>query len=46
MTWQWVTFTAIVAVWAIAIQFIHSWKEVRMVQRMPDELLRQQAVKQ
>jgi|KBSSwiStaDraftv2_1062776.scaffolds.fasta_scaffold843320_4 hypothetical protein len=41
MSWQWVVFVAVVALWTLGLQTVHSWKEVRMMQRMPDEVLKQ-----
>jgi hypothetical protein len=41
MTWQWIVFVAIIAIYAIGVQAIHSWKEVRMIQQMPDDMLRE-----
>jgi len=42
VTWEWVAFLAVAAFWGLGMQAIHSWKEVRMIQRMTDEMLRDQ----
>lgn len=41
VTWQWVVFTAIVAIWAVAIQFVHTWKEVEMAKLLPEDMIRE-----
>lgn len=40
MTWEWIAFVAIAALWTLGLQLIYAWKEVRMIQRMPDDQLR------
>lgn len=41
MTWEWIVFVAIAAAWSIAQYLIHAWKEVRMIQAMPEDMLRE-----
>ena len=42
MTWQWVSVLAVIAFWSVCAQALHSWKEVRMIQAMPEDTLREQ----
>jgi hypothetical protein len=40
VTWQWIVLVLVVAIYALCVQAIHAWKEVRMIQQMPPDVLK------